>query len=90
MDYKRREEIFSKEFISTRELQEIFDISQLANASTLMKKIKKETGDKLGIKGKIHINDYFKYFGIETDRYIKPTPSIEIPESIHPKTNKEN
>lgn len=85
MDYKRREEIFSKEYISTRELQEIFDISMLQNASTLMKKIKEKTGDTLGIKGKIHINDYFKYFNIETERYKYPIKDVEIPESIHPK-----
>ena len=57
MDYKRREEIFSKESISTRELQEIFEIAMLANASLLMTKIKKATGDRLGIKGKIHIEE---------------------------------
>lgn len=85
MDDKRREEIFSKESISTRELQEIFEISMLANASLLMTKIKQATGDRLGIKGKIHIADYCKYFGIETDRYINPQADMEIPESIHPK-----
>ena len=85
MDYKRREEIFSKEYIDTRELQELFGISQLQNASKLMVKIKETTGDTLGIKGKIHISDYLKYFHIETERYKYPITDTEIPENIHPK-----
>ena len=92
MNFKRLEEIFSKECISTRELQELFGISMLQNASTLMRKIKQATGDRLGIKGYIHVNDYFKYFGIETSRYehLQSAENIPIPQSIHPNKNKES
>lgn len=72
MTYARREEIFSKDFIDTHELQEILGFSNLPSASKKMSEIKRVVGDRLGVKGKLHIEDYLEFFNIKTDRYKKP------------------
>ena len=72
MTYARREEIFSKDYITTKELQELLGFTHESGASQKMGEIRRKVGDRLGIKGRIHTEDYFKFFGIETtDRYKK-------------------
>jgi hypothetical protein len=72
MTYIKREEIFSKDYITTLELQELLGFSTLSKASAKMQEIKRKVGDRLGIKGRLHTEDYFLFFDIKTDRYIKP------------------
>jgi hypothetical protein len=72
MTYARREEIFSKDYITTQELQEILGYKHLSQASIKMGDIKRAVGDRLGIKGRVHTEDYLEFFGIKTDRYSKP------------------
>ena len=72
MTYARREEIFSKDFLDTHELQEILGFANLPSASKKMSEIKRVVGDRLGVKGKLHIEDYLEFFNIKTDRYKKP------------------
>jgi hypothetical protein len=71
MTYARREEIFSKDYISVGELQELLGYTQQTHASIKMQEIKRVVGDRLGVKGKIHTEDYFEYFRIKADRYSK-------------------
>lgn len=81
MDYKRREEIFSKDYITTRELQELLGYTNLSGASNKMMQMKRVTGDRLGIKGRIHTEDYFAYFEIyPDDRYNRLTSNRELSE----------
>ena len=87
MDYKRREEIFSKDHITTAELQELLGFKNLCEASSMMTRIRLKVGDRLGIKGRIHTEDYFAYFGISTDRYVKPIEDTEIPSAIQERHN---
>ena len=72
MTYARREEILSKDYITTQELQELLGYANLPSASAKMSEIKRVVGDRLGVKGKIHVEDYLAYFKIKTDRYLKP------------------
>ena len=72
MTYARREEIFSKDFITTKELQELLGIKNISSASRKVMEIKRVVGDRLGIKGRIHTEDYFEFFNVKTDRYSKP------------------
>lgn len=87
MDYKRREEIFSKDYITTHEIQELLGFKTLCEASSMMTKIKYKVGDRLGIRGRIHTEDYFAYFGISTDRYVKPIKDTELPSKIQERHN---
>ena len=69
MTYERREEIFSKEAISTPEMAELLGVSQ-SEASVKIKEMKRRAGDRLGIKGRIHVQDYFEAMRItELERY---------------------
>lgn len=72
MTYLRREEIFSKDYITTKELQELLGIKNISTASRKIMEIKRVVGDRLGVKGKIHTEDYFDFFNVKTDRYTKP------------------
>ena len=66
MTFEERNEIFSKECISTHDLMKLFDIST-SKASALMGNIKLKS-NMLNVRGKCHVLDYCKYFGIKADR----------------------
>ena len=80
MDYKRREEIFSKEALGIKDVQEIFDCSPSKAAEMIRGwKLRLKIGQKkdlhLEYEGKIHILDYFAIMGIDPvnpgERYCK-------------------
>ena len=74
MTYARREEIFSKEYLSIADLQELLDL-KYQGAAELMRDIKRELafrgqGVRLNIQGKLHTQDYIDYFQITSlERY---------------------
>lgn len=80
MTYARREEIFSKEYISIADLQELLGL-KYQGAAELMRDIKRELnmnpkyngqGVRLDIQGKLHVQDYLDYFNItNAERYKK-------------------
>lgn len=70
MTYEEREAIFSKEALSVADVQALFGVCK-SEATNIMMRIKRKTGDRLGIKGRLHIEDYLKHFGIEANRYAK-------------------
>jgi hypothetical protein len=63
MDYRRREEIFSKDIITVEELSEVLGMNYQMAAKT-MRKIKSYS-DRLKIQGKVHTEDYMDYFNIK-------------------------
>lgn len=77
MTYARREEIFSKEYLSIADLQELLDL-KYQGAAELMRNIKRGLcfrgqGVRLDLQGKLHVQDYLDYFNIKNvDRYKKP------------------
>lgn len=72
MTFIEREQIFAKDYITTQELKDLLGYANLPSASAKMSEIKRVVGDRLGVKGKIHVEDYLAYFKIKTDRYLKP------------------
>jgi hypothetical protein len=68
MTYARREEIFAKEAFTNQDLAEIFNISE-SMASIKAKEIKRKVGDRLGIQGRLHIQDYLDFIGVKEERY---------------------
>lgn len=76
MTIERRNQILSKDVISTSELAELLGINE-TYASYCMGNIKRNS-DRLAkitgktIKGKCHVQDYLDFFGIDkSDRYGK-------------------
>ena len=70
MTYAMQEEIFSKEYLSIEDIQELLGMSY-DDAARTIRNIKRRT-DRLGIRGKLHVQDYLDYFQIPPDRYVKP------------------
>ncbi len=75
MNYARREEIFAKEVLTCRDIGELFDCSEAA-ASLRIKEIKIQVGDRLGMQGRLHIQDYLNWLQLDKDccrdRYVRP------------------
>jgi hypothetical protein len=70
MTYARREEIFSKDYLTIADLRELLGLTYQASAK-LIREIKFKF-DRLGIQGKIHTEDYMDFFKITNiDRYFK-------------------
>lgn len=78
MTYEEREAIFSKEALNNEDIQKLFGVCR-TEATNIMNEIRRKTGDRLGVKGKIHIEDYLKHFGIEANRYVKKHPDEAEP-----------
>ena len=61
---ERKAEIFGKEYITTQELREVFNLRTKQFASKLMKKIKTVVGSDCDLRGKIWTQDFFDYYNI--------------------------
>lgn len=86
MTYRRREEILSKESIHYTELAELLGIDE-STAGKKMQEIKRVIGDRLNIKGRLHIQDYLDWVAksgsLCTERYKIPFEDAE-PEEREP------
>ena len=89
MTYEEREAIFAKEALSIADVQALFGVCK-SEATNIMNAIRRQTGDRLKVQGKIHIEDYLKHFGIEANRYTPKQTAIleETDSTIKPKMEK--
>lgn len=81
MTYSRREEIFSKDYISIADMQDLLGMGYDDAAKTI-RDIKRSLkvspkfngqGVRLDVQGKLHVQDYLDYFNIpNADRYKQP------------------
>lgn len=70
MNSVNREEIFSKDYLTIRDIEILLGTTYQV-AARLIRQIKFKT-DRLGLRGKIHIEDYFDYYNItDRQRYLK-------------------
>lgn len=67
MTYAEREFIFSKDYLTIADLQKLLGLSY-NDAATMIRNIKRKT-DRLGIRGKLHVQDYLDYYGLSAERY---------------------
>jgi len=71
MTYSEREAIFSKEVLSIKDIQALFDIPY-PTAAELIRTIKfKLGGGRVPLLGKLHRQDYFEYFKLNPADYNK-------------------
>ncbi len=69
MSYIEREKIFSKDYLTIKDLQQLLGLTYQV-AAKKMREIKFNF-DRLGIQGKLHTEDYFDYFRIsDKQRYV--------------------
>lgn len=70
MTYEEREKIFSKDYLTIPDVQALLGLTYQC-AAKMIRQIKFKF-DRLGIQGKLHVEDYFEYFNIaDRQRYIK-------------------
>lgn len=70
MTYAEREEIFSKDYLTIADIQALLGLTYQDAAKTI-RNIRRKT-DRLGLRGKIHVQDYLDYFNLSADRYVRP------------------
>lgn len=76
MTYAEREAILSKDYLTIIDIQELLGLTYQDAAKTI-RNIKRKV-DRLGIRGKIHVQDYLDYFNLSADRYVKPLGSEKL------------
>lgn len=70
MSYEEREKIFSKDYLTIQDIQSLLGLDYQTSAK-MIRQIKFKF-DRLGIQGKLHVEDYFEYFRItDRTRYVK-------------------
>lgn len=71
MTYQRREEIFSREALGCSEIMELLGVGK-STAYNIIAEIKR-SNDRLGIEGKVHVQDYLDYYHLPVSRrYERP------------------
>lgn len=74
MTVQERQEIFAKEYLDIKDFCKLYGLIP-SNASALMNKIrvKLTIGMKqelrLDMRGKLHVQDYLDWLGVQSDRY---------------------
>lgn len=71
MTYAEREAIFSKDYLTIKDVAALVGTTYQV-AARLMRQIKFKT-DRLKVRGKLHVEDYFEYYHI-TDRQNTTNP----------------
>lgn len=67
MTYADREQIFSKDYLTIADIQRLLGLDYQEAAKTI-RNIRRHT-DRLGIRGKVHVQDYLDYYGLSSERY---------------------
>ncbi len=87
MNYLKREEIFSKDYLSIQDIQDLLGLGY-DDAAKMIREIKRSfalhgKSVRLNIQGKLHTQEYFDYFGITNyERYIPVSRCTEEKEKI--------
>lgn len=85
MTYEEREAIFAKEAITLQDFCQLYSLSKGA-ASVKMNDIKRQVGDRLGIQGRLHIEDYLAWVNLHSatpERYVRRANSPLTSNSVN-------
>lgn len=86
MTYSRREEIFSKDYLSIADIQDLLGMGY-DDAAKMIRDIKRALevspkfngqGVRLNVQGKLHVQDYLDYFNIPNAERYKPSGATEV------------
>lgn len=69
MTPERRAEIFARDVIGIKELQELLDIVSYSDAANLMRAIRAKSA-RPNRRGKCFVQDYIEFFGLDIARYV--------------------
>jgi len=68
MTNAEREQIFSKDYLTGNDIELLLGVDR-STASSILQWIKRRS-DRLGIRGKVMVQDYLDAFSLPSDRYI--------------------
>lgn len=68
MTQQEREKILSREALRTKDVADLMGCSQ-AKASDIIRRVK-QSQDRLGMEGFLHIQDYIEFFNLPLERYL--------------------
>lgn len=67
MTKQDREDIFSKDYLTANDISLLLGVD-VQTAYAKIRDIRRKT-DRLGIQGKIHVQDYIDYYHLDVTRY---------------------
>lgn len=79
MTPEERNQIFAKDYLSVKDIMALYGL-KYDKAAALIRKIRFKH-DRLHMRGKIHVQDYIDYYGLDIARYCVPVPE-EQKESV--------
>ena len=75
MTIAERNEMFAKDYLTIKDIRVLLKLDY-STASALIRQIRRKY-DRLKKQGRIHVQDYIDYFGLDVARYCVPTLSDE-------------
>ncbi len=76
MTMAERQKMFAKDYLDRFDLGKLIGVSP-CEASVFIQEIKRCTRDRLHRRGKIHVQDYFDYYGVDPRYYYNLLPEKE-------------
>ncbi len=77
MTLAQRREMFAKDYLDLTDLSMLLGTCY-SRASEIVREIKFNTRDRLHTRGKIHVQDYFDYYGLDPKNYYRGNPEEEV------------
>lgn len=69
MTQEERKEMFAKDYLNTGDIEKLLGV-KAHKAMNIMKTIRFHS-DRLGINGKVHVQDYLDYFHLDPKQYYR-------------------
>ena len=70
MTLEQRKEMFAKDYLDLTDLSHLLGI-HYTRASEIVREIKMNTRDRLHTRGRVHVQDYFDYYGLNPQDYYR-------------------
>ena len=77
MTLAQRREMFAKDYLDSTDLSMLLGTCY-SRASEIVREIKFNTRDRLHTRGRIHVQDYFDYYGLDPKNYYRGNPEEEV------------
>ena len=75
MTYEEREQIFSKDYLNVDDVMKLLGTDK-STAYKTIKRIRLNSKDRLGVNGKISVEDYIDFFDFDFRRFL-PRPVVK-------------
>lgn len=70
MTMEQRREMFAKDYLDITDLSKLLGVHS-TRAYAIVREIKRNTRDRLHTRGRVHVQDYFDYYGLNPSDYYR-------------------